>query len=84
MERRKHRTPFTARSVLVLAADGAVVAACETPALARFLVTTANFADDLTAALQLCRGEFEANGARGPAYTHFMDVLTRWEAALRA
>lgn len=87
MDRRKHRTPFTARGILILAADGSVVATCETAELASFLCVTANFADELTAALQLCRGRFEQDtlppSQADPAYRHFIDVLERWEKALR-
>lgn len=83
-ERRQHRSPFRTLGAVIVDVNSKHCGVMDSPELAHFFVTTANFADELTAALRLCRGEFESrNSAAGPSYQQFMDILTRWEAALR-
>lgn len=84
-ERRKHRTPFTCEGPIVRAANGATVAICTTEGIAAYFVITSSSFDELTEALDICRGEMELeiNPELKPGYRRLMELRSRIEKRLR-
>jgi hypothetical protein len=85
-ERRQHRTPFKSEAQRILDASGKYVAICETHELARWLCTTANFFDRLSAAVRVCKGEHENQNGEiqmTPAYQELVRLVNEYEEALR-
>ena len=84
-ERRHHRAPLTTDGSLLRGRNGLAVAACVTPQVAHFLKVCANSFDDLTEALDLCRGEIDLDELEriSPAISRIRALREEVEKQLR-
>lgn len=85
MDRRNHRTPFTAQGLFLRSVDGRPVAACETEGLARYIRTACNSFDALCEALDLCRGALQLDDSfeSHPGYQRLLKLREQIERELR-
>lgn len=73
--------PLTTKGLFVQQADGKPVAACESPALARFIADSLNQRSGMIRCMHLYRGELESRECplESPAYQDLLSVLATIE-----